>query len=70
MRPNRYLFSLWLGDAYTDYCELPRILQAEVDGIGAALPSHIIGSMRLAVDWRFRGASPMEEETLSGSYRA
>ena len=70
LRPNRYLFSLWLGDAYTDYCELPRILQAEVDGIGAALPSHVIGSMRLAVDWRFRGASPMEEEALSGSYRA
>src|SRR5262249_28282487 len=41
LRPNRYLFSLWLGDAYRDYCELPRILQADVNGVGA--PSHVIG---------------------------
>jgi hypothetical protein len=72
LRPNRYLFSLWLGDAYRDYCELPRILQADVKGIGVALPSHVIGSVRLPVEWHFREPSPILEEAAAaaGSYRA
>jgi lipopolysaccharide transport system ATP-binding protein len=67
LRPNRYLFSLWLGDAYMDYCELPRILQAEVAGVGVALPSHVIGSMRLPVEWRFQEASSFVQEIFSGA---
>ena len=72
LRPNRYLFSLWLGDAYRDYCELPTILQADVKGIGVALPSHVIGSVRLPVEWHFREPSPIMEEVAAaaGSHRA
>jgi lipopolysaccharide transport system ATP-binding protein len=70
LRPNRYLFSLWLGDAYLNYCELPRILQAEVNGVGVDLPSHVIGSLRLPVEWRFWEASSTLEEAVSSSFRA
>ena len=70
LRPNRYLFSLWLGDAHLDYCELPRILQVHVNGVGVEQPSHVIGSLRLPVEWRFLEASSILEEAVSGSYRA
>lgn len=57
-RPNRYLISLWLGDAYCDYCELPKVLQAEVAGARQELGSHLIGSMRLQIDWTFMESRP------------
>lgn len=56
-RPNRYLISLWLGDTYSDYCELPKVLQVEVSGIQIDMPSHVIGSMRLPLRWTFRDSS-------------
>jgi lipopolysaccharide transport system ATP-binding protein len=61
LRPNRYLFSIWLGDAYMDYCELPTILQTDIAGVSSTLPSHVIGSVRLPVEWRFREASSFVE---------
>lgn len=66
-RPNRYLISLWLGDAYSDYCELQRVLQANVSGIHLDMPSQVIGSMQLPVKWNLRVASPVAEEPLVAS---
>ncbi len=53
-RPNGYFISLWLGDAYFDYCELSKILHAEVSGVRLEIPSEVIGSMRLPIQWHFR----------------
>jgi len=64
LRPNRYLISLWLGDAFCDYCELSKVLQAEVSGVHVNAPSHIIGSMRLPVAWRFVENSSVTEEAV------
>jgi len=72
-RPGRYLISLWLADAYCDYCELSKILQTEIRGVHVDLPAHIIGSMRLALEYRFRATAPAVEEAIpasEGSYRA
>lgn len=65
-RPNRYLISLWLGEAYCDYCQLSRVLQVEVTGAPFDLPAHINGSMCLPVEWQFEeGCLAKEEAVLS-----
>jgi lipopolysaccharide transport system ATP-binding protein len=56
-RPHRYLFSLWLGDYYSDYCSIEKALQVELhDDAPSKLPPQVIGSLRLPVRWRYRSA--------------
>jgi lipopolysaccharide transport system ATP-binding protein len=62
-RPNSYTISLWLGDTYSDYCELPNVLQAEVSGVRVDMSSQLIGSMRLPVQWNLRKCSAAAGET-------
>ena len=50
-RPKRYSISLWLGDAHSDYCQLPNVLQVQVGGVHPHLPLHATGSVRLPVKW-------------------
>ncbi len=53
-RPHRYLFSLWLGDHYSDYCSIEKALQLELpDDAPSMLSPQIIGSLRLPVRWRY-----------------
>lgn len=52
IRPNRYRLSLWLGDQFSDYCELPNVLQTEVSGTN--MPLEYFGSIHLPVQWSFR----------------
>jgi len=56
-RPHCYLFSLWLGDHYSDYCSVQNALQVELhDDTSSKLPPHVIGSLRVPVKWRYRPA--------------
>ena len=56
-RPHRYLFSLWLGDYYSDYCSIEKALQVELhDDAPSKLPPQVIGSLRLPVRWHYRPA--------------
>jgi len=64
-RPNRYLISLWLGDGYTDYCELPKVLQVEISGLQMDKSSQEVGSMRLPVEWNIRKIAAVTEEAVS-----
>src|SRR5262249_37037239 len=43
-RPDRYLISLWFGDAYSDYCELAKVLRVQVSGTRPCISSQYIGS--------------------------
>jgi lipopolysaccharide transport system ATP-binding protein len=74
IRPNRYIISLWLGDAYTDYCELPSVLQVEIPGVHLDVPSQVIGSMRLPIRWNFQqileAANEVHENGLGASTRS
>ena len=65
LRPNRYLISLWLGDAYLDYCELPKVLLAQVSGVRLDISSEYIGSMLLPVQWNLRESLAAAEKDLS-----
>jgi lipopolysaccharide transport system ATP-binding protein len=75
-RPNRYLISLWLADAYTDYCEHSKVLQAEVSGLQLDAPPHVVGSVRIPLTWRFQSgllemegsASPADGRSPSPEY--
>lgn len=66
-RPNRYLISLWLGDAYSDYCELPKILQMTARGAHLTVSSHVVGSMRLPLKWRFRTIAATVDEPVAAT---
>ena len=65
LRANRYLISLWLGDAYSDYCELPHVLQVEVTGIRVDHQAQYIGNMILPVQWSLRESSSTEGAAIS-----
>lgn len=55
-RPNHYLFSLWLGDYYQDYCIVGQALQVELrDDTPRSHPWNS-GSVRVPVKWRYRTA--------------
>ena len=56
-RPHRYFLSLWLGDQYSDYCSVEKVLQIELhDSSSLTLSPHVIGSLRLPVRWVYRAA--------------
>jgi len=53
-RPQRYFFSLWLGDQFSDYCSLEKVLQIDLhDGRFLALSPQVIGSLSLPVRWSY-----------------
>ena len=66
-QPHRYLFSLWLGDHYSDYCSVEKALQIEFrHDVPPPLPLQYIGSLRLPVRWDYRAAvdnSPSQQHT-------
>jgi lipopolysaccharide transport system ATP-binding protein len=64
-RPHRYLFSLWLGDYYSDYSSVERALQVQLhDDSPSKLPSQVIGSLRVPVEWRYRAPGDYPQHTL------
>ena len=53
-RPDRYLFSFWLGDPFTDYYVREMILQANLNtAVGGGLPAETNGNVYLPTDWRY-----------------
>lgn len=53
-RPDRYLFSLWLGDPFTDYYVREMLLQINLNSaVGGGLPTDCNGNIYLPTDWRF-----------------
>ena len=44
LRANRYRISLWLGDAYSDYCELPHVLQVEEPGFALTIKRNTLAT--------------------------
>ena len=58
-RPDRYLFSFWLGDPFTDFCIREMILQANLDSsVGGGLPTDYNGNIYLRTDWQFEAIKP------------
>lgn len=57
-RPNRYLFSLWLGDGHSVYQVLEHVLQMELHGaFQSELTPQEHGSIVLPVEWRYSSSS-------------
>jgi lipopolysaccharide transport system ATP-binding protein len=56
LRPNQYFVSLWLGNHYTDYCALEKILQFQIDSVDSRdnLPPHVVGNLHLKAIWNYR----------------
>jgi lipopolysaccharide transport system ATP-binding protein len=53
-RADRYLFSLWLGDPFTDYYVREMILQANLNNaVGGGLPTDCNGNIYLQTDWLY-----------------
>jgi lipopolysaccharide transport system ATP-binding protein len=61
LRPNQYYVSLWLADAYTDYCALEKVLQFQLDPGDSSddLPPQVNGNLCLTTTWRFHSNSPV-----------
>lgn len=56
-RPDRYLFSFWLSDPFTDYCVREMVLQVELNGsVGGGLPTEGNGNIYLNTQWRFEAS--------------
>lgn len=54
LRPDRYQFSFWLGDAYADYCILDRALAVNLENtVGGGLPTQIVGNIYLPLERSF-----------------
>jgi lipopolysaccharide transport system ATP-binding protein len=53
-RPNRYLFSLWLGDHYQDYCHVENALQVELHDDTPRSHPRNSGSVCVPVKWHYR----------------
>jgi lipopolysaccharide transport system ATP-binding protein len=52
-RPNRYFFSLYLGDSYTDYCILERAVNVELGHtVPDELPPSLVGCLNIPVEWQ------------------
>jgi lipopolysaccharide transport system ATP-binding protein len=53
-RPDRYLFSFWLGDPFTDYYVRDMLLQVNLtSAVGGGLPTDCNGNIYLPTDWRY-----------------
>lgn len=53
LRPSHYVFSLFFGDHYHDYCILEKILQVELlEGLACPRPRQEVGSLHFPVEWR------------------
>jgi lipopolysaccharide transport system ATP-binding protein len=53
-RPDRYMFSFWLGDPFTDYYVREMILQITLNSaVGGGLPTDCNGNIYLPTGWRF-----------------
>lgn len=53
-RPDRYMFSFWLGDPFTDYYVREMLLQVNLNSaVGGGLPTDCNGNIYLPTDWRF-----------------
>jgi hypothetical protein len=55
-RPHHYLFSLWLGDYYQDYCMLDKALQVELRDDTPRSHPQDSGSLCVPVRWNYRAA--------------
>jgi lipopolysaccharide transport system ATP-binding protein len=53
-RPDRYLFSFWLGDCFMDYCACEKILSVDLNsGAGGGLSVRIHGNIYLPTKWKY-----------------
>ena len=60
-RPDRYLFSFWLGDPFTDYCVREMVLQVELNGsVGGGLPTEGNGNIYLNTVWHYEALNQIE----------
>jgi lipopolysaccharide transport system ATP-binding protein len=58
LRANRYFFSLWFGDPYTDYCVLERVVHVDLEnGEPGDIPTGLIGSLNLPAEWRWEDSA-------------
>lgn len=55
-RPHHYLFSLWLGDYYQDYCMLDKALQVELRDDTPRSHPQDSGSVCVPIRWHYRTA--------------
>ena len=54
LRPDRYLFTVWLSDPYVDYCTREMALQVDVHGGPGMGPlTHYYGNLILSTRWRY-----------------
>jgi lipopolysaccharide transport system ATP-binding protein len=67
LRPSRYFCSLWLGDAYSDYCALEKVIHFDLNnGDPVELPPEIVGCVNLPVTWTWKEIVPESELQLTG----
>ncbi len=54
LRPDRYLFSLWFGDYFADYCSREMALGIDLkEDVGGGLPTQEYGNVYLPTHWTF-----------------
>jgi lipopolysaccharide transport system ATP-binding protein len=54
LRPDRYMFSLWFGDYFTDHCAREMVLKLDLkDDVGGGLPTQDYGNVYLPTRWTF-----------------
>ncbi len=67
-RPDRYLFSIWLGDHYADHCAREMVLQVDLNGGAGAGPlTQYYGNVVLDTEWDYQPlmlASPDQPRPL------
>lgn len=67
-RPDRYLISLWLAEAYADHCIREKILAIDVEStVGGDLPARLVGNVHLPAGIAFRKLDAQNERSLEGS---
>ena len=59
-RPDRYLFSIWLGDHYADHCAREMVLQVDLNGGAGAGPlTQYYGNVCLNTEWTYLPLVPI-----------
>lgn len=54
LRPDRYMFSLWFGDYFTDHCSQEMVLRIDLkEDVGGGLPTQDYGNIYLPTCWTF-----------------